>query len=72
MKRSLIRKATVGTAGAVTVATGIVLLPLPGPGTLVIVGGLALLAREFPAAARVLERAKDAGRRVTGRTPQAD
>jgi uncharacterized protein (TIGR02611 family) len=72
MRRSLIRKATIGTAGAVTVATGIVLLPLPGPGTLVILGGLALLSREFPAAARILERAKDAGRRMAGRTPQTD
>jgi uncharacterized protein (TIGR02611 family) len=68
----MIRKATVGTAGALTVATGIVLLPLPGPGTLVIVGGLALLSREFPAAARLLERSKDAGRRIVGRPPQAD
>jgi uncharacterized protein (TIGR02611 family) len=72
MRRSLIRKTAVGTAGAVTVATGIVLLPLPGPGTLIIIGGLALLSREFPAAARLLDRAKDAGRRVTGRTPQTD
>jgi hypothetical protein len=48
--RSAARKARVGAAGGATVALGIVLLPLPGPGTLVILGGLTMLGREFPKA----------------------
>lgn len=50
------RKLVVGIAGTSTVALGIVLLPLPGPGTLLILGGLSILKREFPAAGRLLER----------------
>ena len=63
MRQDLARKAAVGTAGAVTVATGIVLMPLPGPGTLVVIGGLAILSREFPVAGRILQRARSLIRR---------
>lgn len=50
------RKARVGTVGVATIAIGIVLLPLPGPGTLVILGGLTLLGREFPGAKRLADK----------------
>jgi uncharacterized protein (TIGR02611 family) len=50
------RKATVAVAGTATVALGVVLLPLPGPGTVIILGGLTILSREFPSAARALRR----------------
>lgn len=52
------RKASVAVAGGTTVLVGIVLLPLPGPGTLVILGGLSILGREFPRAQRSVDRAK--------------
>ncbi len=62
MTRNLARKVAVGTAGTATVATGVALLVLPGPGTLLIVGGLALLGKEFPVARRALDRAKEVAR----------
>jgi uncharacterized protein (TIGR02611 family) len=43
-------------AGIVVVAVGIVLLPLPGPGWLIIFAGLGLLATEYPWAGRLLSR----------------
>lgn len=52
------RRASVAIAGGTTVLVGIVLLPLPGPGTLVILGGLSILGREFPRAQRSVDRAK--------------
>lgn len=52
------RRASVAVAGGTTVLVGIVLLPLPGPGTLVILGGLSILGREFPKARRTVDLAK--------------
>jgi hypothetical protein len=40
------------------IAAGIVLLVLPGPGLLVMALGLAVLATEYPAAQRLLNRIK--------------
>jgi hypothetical protein len=45
-------------AGAVVVLVGIVLLPLPGPGMLVVLFGAALMAGHSLAIARVLDRAE--------------
>ena len=44
----------IAALGAVIIAIGIVLLPLPGPGWLIILAGLALLAMEFAWARRLL------------------
>ncbi len=52
------RRTAVAVAGGVTVAVGIVLLPLPGPGTLVILAGLSILGREFPRARRAADKGK--------------
>jgi uncharacterized protein (TIGR02611 family) len=53
------------TALGVTVTVaGIALLPLPGPGTVVILLGLALLARDHEWAARLLDRARRIGARA--------
>lgn len=41
---------------AITVA-GIVLLPLPGPGSIIVAGGLMLVASESVIVARILDRA---------------
>ena len=44
--------------GFVLVLGGIVLLPLPGPGMLIIIAGLAVLGTEYMWARRALELAK--------------
>jgi uncharacterized protein (TIGR02611 family) len=44
----------VGIAGALVVATGLALIPLPGPGWLIVIGGLAIWAVEFHWARRLL------------------
>jgi uncharacterized protein (TIGR02611 family) len=49
----------VGVVGTLVIALGIVLLPLPGPGWLVIFAGLAILASEFAWAERLLHYARD-------------
>lgn len=48
----------VTTAGVAVIALGIVLLPLPGPGWLIIFSGLGILATEYAWAARLLQRAR--------------
>lgn len=44
--------------GLAIIAGGIVLLPLPGPGWLIIFGGLGLLSTEYEWASRLLGRAR--------------
>lgn len=57
------RRIVVLVIGIALVAGGVALLVLPGPGLLVVVAGLAVLATEFAWAERLLDRAKDqAGR----------
>lgn len=58
-KNRTIRRVAVAAAGGATVATGLVLVPLPGPGWLIVGGGLAILGTEFPAARRLLDGAKE-------------
>ncbi len=55
----LIYRVFVGIVGTLIVALGVVLLPLPGPGWLVIFAGMAILASEFAWAARLLDYARD-------------
>jgi uncharacterized protein (TIGR02611 family) len=45
----------VGVAGVLVIIVGFVLVPLPGPGWLIVLLGLAILASEFAPARRVLE-----------------
>ncbi len=54
------RKAGVGAAGVATIAVGIALIPLPGPGWLVVFAGLTMLGSEFPRARRLADRGKTA------------
>lgn len=55
----------VAVLGAAVVVGGIVLIPLPGPGWLIVFGGLAILATEFAWAGRLLDFAR---RKVRGWT----
>ena len=55
------RKLVVLIIGATIILVGIALLVLPGPGTVVIILGLALLGTEFVWARRLLKRVKKEG-----------
>ncbi|MGQ0837564.1 TIGR02611 family protein [Actinokineospora sp.] len=48
----------VAVVGGAVLAAGIVMIPYPGPGWLVVFAGLAILAIEFPWARRVLDYAR--------------
>jgi uncharacterized protein (TIGR02611 family) len=58
-------RVVVGIAGAAVVVLGFVLIPLPGPGWLIVFAGLAILATEFAWADRLLRYAR---RKVHGWT----
>jgi uncharacterized protein (TIGR02611 family) len=58
-------RVVVGVLGAAIVVLGFVLIPLPGPGWLIVFAGLALLATEFVWADRLLTFAR---RKVHGWT----
>jgi uncharacterized protein (TIGR02611 family) len=53
-------RATVGVIGSAIILLGLILVPAPGPGWLIVFAGLAVLATEFPRARRLL----DFGRRT--------
>jgi len=50
-------RTSVGVVGGGVVALGVALIPLPGPGSLIAVGGLAILGTEFEGAAKVSRKA---------------
>jgi uncharacterized protein (TIGR02611 family) len=50
------RKVVVTTIGAVVAVVGVILLPLPGPGMLVVGLGLAILSTEYRWPGRLLRR----------------
>ena len=58
-------KIAFGVLGALVIGTGILLLPLPGPGWLIILAGLGLLAMEFTWARRLLAFVRDQLKRWT-------
>lgn len=61
------RRVSVAMAGGSTVAVGLLLIPLPGPGTLVVLAGLSILGREFPTARRAADKGRGwAGAAVDG------
>jgi uncharacterized protein (TIGR02611 family) len=53
------KRAAVFVGGWVIVLAGVAMLVLPGPGLLVIIAGLSVLAIEFAWAARLRDQAKD-------------
>lgn len=60
--------------GSTLILIGLAMLVLPGPGIVVIIAGLAILAREFIWAQGLLERAQTSAKRqydrVTNRKPK--
>jgi uncharacterized protein (TIGR02611 family) len=52
----------VGLVGGTVTAAGVVMLVTPGPGVLVIIAGLAILATQFAWAERALEKMKSRAR----------
>ncbi len=66
-RRHLSVRVAVALGGFSTLGVGLALLVLPGPGVLLVVTGLGLLALEFRWAEAVLERALRHAARVTPR-----
>lgn len=57
-------RTAVGVTGGATVALGVALIPLPGPGSLVALGGLAMLGSEFEGARKVSGKANELAKRA--------
>ena len=57
-RRGVFRRIARITAGSLLVLAGLVMWVLPGPGLLTIAAGLLVLSRDFPWAARLLERVR--------------
>ena len=53
------KRIAVTVAGALVLLTGLVMMVTPGPGVLLILAGLAILATEWAWAERALDRAKE-------------
>jgi uncharacterized protein (TIGR02611 family) len=58
------KRMAIFVVGVVLLAAGIVMLVIPGPGLLVIIAGLAVLATEFVWAERLLDQAKEKAEQV--------
>jgi uncharacterized protein (TIGR02611 family) len=56
---SLIWRVSIGVVGGVITVAGVLMFFLPGPGLLVLVAGLGMLATEFAWAATALRRTRD-------------
>lgn len=53
------KRVLIGAAGAVLLLVGVLLLVLPGPGLLLVLAGLIVLASEFPALERYVDPVRD-------------
>ena len=63
----LLRRLVVSVAGALVVVIGVVLIPLPGPGTLIVILGLGLLGTEFERPRRWMRSLRAGGRALLDR-----
>jgi hypothetical protein len=61
---SLLRRLVVAVLGVVIVLIGVVLLFIPGPGTVVIIAGLAVLGSEFERPRRWVHSLRDRARQA--------
>jgi len=64
----LLKKAAILIAGVSVIIVGIILLPLPGPGFLIIAFGLFILSTEFAWAERRLAYLKSKYKELLGKT----
>lgn len=53
------KKILIGIIGGLVMLLGLIMIPYPGPGWLVVFAGLAILATEFAVAARILHFARE-------------
>lgn len=65
--RRLLRRSGIAVAGGAVVLSGLVMIALPAPGSLVILIGLTILAREFSWPRRLLAYLPHVGRRLVTR-----
>ncbi len=56
--KTQVKRITVGIIGGVVLVVGIIAIPYPGPGWLIVFAGLGILATEFEWARRALDFAK--------------
>lgn len=56
---SKLRRSLIAINGGLVVLAGLVMVPYPGPGWLVVFAGLAILSQEFPWAKRLLRWARE-------------
>jgi uncharacterized protein (TIGR02611 family) len=70
-QRHIVYRASFATAGIAVILLGLVLIPLPGPGWLIVAIGVGMLALEFDRAERVLEALLDRLERVTEQATEA-
>ncbi len=63
-------RTAVGVTGGATVALGVALIPLPGPGALVALGGLAMLGTEFEGARKVNVKATAAAKAAAAKVSE--
>ena len=61
--KSTVKRYLVGAVGFLVVAVGIVLMPLPGPGVIIVLAGVLILATQFEWAERRVDQVKDAALR---------
>jgi hypothetical protein len=54
-----VKRVTIAVAGAVVLLVGLALLVLPGPGLLLVLAGLLILASEFPTLERFIDPVRD-------------
>ena len=53
------KRVIIAVVGGLIIVLGLVMVPYPGPGWLVVFAGLAILATEFDKAQLILDKAKD-------------
>ena len=63
--RTNFRRLVILIIGGIVLLAGIAMLVLPGPGIVVIIAGLAILAKEFTWAERTLDKAKHHASKAT-------
>lgn len=64
------KRVGVSIVGFVLIIAGLAMLVLPGPGVLVIIAGLAVLATEYAWAERALDNAKKKAKSAAGKARQ--